>query len=168
MADQDKDQDQRAAAATATAAATTLAAPAGPEKMVRVDMKRSAGIRGAGESAATLYGPGENILVPERLAKALNLAPKPELEGGTTTSTTTASGTAAATGAGTAGTGSTSATGGDDELPEDFPAREQLAGEGLTTRSAVSAKSDEELDAIEGIGPATVEKIRSALKGTGK
>lgn len=51
-----------------------------------------------------------------------------------------------------------------DELAADFPGREALAAAGLTTRAAVAAKSDEELDGIAGIGPATLKEIRAALK----
>lgn len=50
------------------------------------------------------------------------------------------------------------------ELPEDFPSRDKLVAAGLTTTQAVSAKSDDELVALEGIGEASVKKIRAALK----
>lgn len=53
-------------------------------------------------------------------------------------------------------------TGGDDSLPEDFPGREELTAGGLTTLSAVRAASDEDLTALDGIGVATVKKIRGA------
>jgi hypothetical protein len=48
------------------------------------------------------------------------------------------------------------------ELPEDFPARELLIAAGYDTLDLVKNASDEDLDAIDGIGPATVEKIREA------
>jgi hypothetical protein len=52
-----------------------------------------------------------------------------------------------------------------DELPDDFPARDALTKGGFKTLSAVRAASDEELDALDGVGPATLEKIRDAQKG---
>lgn len=54
------------------------------------------------------------------------------------------------------------ATDTDGALPEDFPGRDDLAAGGLTTLAAVRAASDEDLEAMEGIGPATVKKIRGA------
>lgn len=48
-------------------------------------------------------------------------------------------------------------------LPEDFPAAELLAGAGFGTVEAVSGASDEDLRAINGIGPATLGDIREAL-----
>lgn len=50
------------------------------------------------------------------------------------------------------------------DLPEEFPGREHLIAAGLTTVAAVGAKSDEDLVALQGIGPATVRDIREALK----
>lgn len=49
------------------------------------------------------------------------------------------------------------------DLAEDFPGRDDLVAAGLTTRDAVAARSDAELEALDGIGPATVKKIRDAL-----
>ena len=43
------------------------------EDLVRVNMKKSAGIRRPGETTAILYGPGENIEVPRYVANALGL-----------------------------------------------------------------------------------------------
>ncbi len=37
------------------------------------EMKKSAGLRLAGQSSGQLYGPGKNILVPRGLAEAFNL-----------------------------------------------------------------------------------------------
>jgi hypothetical protein len=37
------------------------------------EMRKSAGLRVAGQSAGQLYGPGKNILVPRALAEALQL-----------------------------------------------------------------------------------------------
>jgi hypothetical protein len=57
-------------------------------------------------------------------------------------------------------------TGDDDgeELPEDFPARAALIEAGIETYADVSLLSDENLTGIRGVGPATAEKIRQALK----
>lgn len=49
-------------------------------------------------------------------------------------------------------------------LPAGFPGRLALIKAGLDTTEKVAAKSDEELEATEGIDKATVEKIRAALK----
>lgn len=43
-------------------------------------------------------------------------------------------------------------------------ARAALEGAGLTTLELAAAKTDEELDAIEGIGPAAIRAIRDAVK----
>jgi hypothetical protein len=50
-----------------------------------------------------------------------------------------------------------------DELPEDFPARAQLAEAGYTLRTQLAGLTDEELTAVPGVGPATAAKIREAL-----
>lgn len=49
-------------------------------------------------------------------------------------------------------------------LPESLTAsaRAALEGVGLTTLELAAAKTDEELDAIEGVGPATIQAIRAA------
>ncbi len=62
------------------------------------------------------------------------------------------------------GGGSIAAVANPSDLATDFPGRKELIAAGLTTREAVGAKTDEELDAISGIGPATVAEIRAALK----
>lgn len=51
----------------------------------------------------------------------------------------------------------------ESDLPEDFPAREALIGGGFDSLAKVNAASDDELLEIEGVGAATVEKIRAAL-----
>ncbi len=56
------------------------------------------------------------------------------------------------------------AAGDSDSLPEDFPGREALAAGGFTTRTSVAGASDEDLDKVPGIGPATLKDIRKALK----
>lgn len=52
-----------------------------------------------------------------------------------------------------------------DDLPEDFPERDLILGTQWTTVSALNAASDEELLAVDGIGPAKLKAIRTALKG---
>lgn len=56
-------------------------------------------------------------------------------------------------------------TGENTPLPEDFPGRDELHAADVTTVEAVTALSDEELDGITGIGPATITRIRAALEG---
>jgi ERCC4-type nuclease len=51
----------------------------------------------------------------------------------------------------------------DDSLPGGFPARMQLMKAGFKTKQEVRGASDEELTAIEGVGEATVKKIREAV-----
>lgn len=46
------------------------------------------------------------------------------------------------------------------KLPEDFPGHAQLVEAGYTTMHKVETASDEDLLAVEGVGPATLEKIR--------
>lgn len=58
----------------------------------------------------------------------------------------------------------TSENNGGDELPAGFPARMQLIKAGFDTTDKVAAAGDEELAAIEGVGDATVAKIREAVK----
>lgn len=48
-------------------------------------------------------------------------------------------------------------------LPSDFPARNSLIAAGISTRTQVEAMTDEDLDAVPGIGPYMTEKIRAAL-----
>jgi DNA uptake protein ComE-like DNA-binding protein len=55
--------------------------------------------------------------------------------------------------------------GASDGFGEDFPAYAALNEAGYTKRSELAALSDDDLTAIKGIGPATAEKIRAALKG---
>ena len=50
------------------------------------------------------------------------------------------------------------------DLPEDFPGRDELVAGGFSTLGAVKAASDEDLDAVPGIGPATLKEIRAAQK----
>ncbi len=47
-------------------------------------------------------------------------------------------------------------------LPDDFPSREILVAAGFTTMEGARAASDEALLALDGIGPATLQKIRDA------
>lgn len=49
------------------------------------------------------------------------------------------------------------------KLNEDFPGHDQLVAGGYTTITKVRNASDEELLAVDGVGPVTVEKIRAAL-----
>lgn len=46
------------------------------------------------------------------------------------------------------------------KLPEDFPALDILNNAGYTTRHQVETATDEDILALEGIGQATLEKIR--------
>lgn len=48
-------------------------------------------------------------------------------------------------------------------LPQDFPKRDLLVEDGLTTLQGVDEASDDRLDEITGVGPASIEDIRSAL-----
>lgn len=48
-----------------------------------------------------------------------------------------------------------------NDLPADFPARQNLVNAGVTTLAQVQAMTDEEIRAIEGIGNATLAKIRA-------
>jgi hypothetical protein len=52
-----------------------------------------------------------------------------------------------------------------DDLTEDFPGFAALSDAGYVSKSEVAVLSDDDLDSIEGIGPATIEKIREALGG---
>lgn len=45
-------------------------------------------------------------------------------------------------------------------LPDDYPAHDELLSAGYTTLEAVAEATDDELTAIDGIGPATLTKIR--------
>ncbi len=47
-------------------------------------------------------------------------------------------------------------------LPADFPGYEHLVAAGLTTYGAVREATDDALDAVDGVGPVTIEKIRAA------
>lgn len=51
-----------------------------------------------------------------------------------------------------------------DELPEDFPHRELLAGTPYNTKEALRAASDDDILAVKGIGEAKLGEIREALK----
>ena len=51
-----------------------------------------------------------------------------------------------------------------DELPEDFPSRDLLAGSRFTTLGAIREASDEDLLEISGIGDAKLKQIREASK----
>lgn len=51
---------------------------------------------------------------------------------------------------------------GADELPSDFPGRTYLESDGrFTSPEAVRSASDDDLDSVDGIGPATLEEIRA-------
>lgn len=54
-------------------------------------------------------------------------------------------------------------------LPESLtaPARAGLEAAGLTTLALAAAKTDAELDAIDGVGPATITALRAAAKDAG-
>lgn len=49
-------------------------------------------------------------------------------------------------------------------LGNDFPANQLLSGAGLRTVEAVAEATDDELLAIDGIGPARLEDIRQAIE----
>jgi hypothetical protein len=51
-----------------------------------------------------------------------------------------------------------------DDLPEDFPHRDKLIEAGHKTLSSLRALSDDDLQGVSGIGKASAEKIREALK----
>lgn len=57
--------------------------------------------------------------------------------------------------------GSEGESSGGDELPEDFPAADLLAKNGITTRAELAAVED--LESLEGIGETWAERIREAL-----
>jgi DNA uptake protein ComE-like DNA-binding protein len=67
--------------------------------------------------------------------------------------------------ASTGGTGGGGTDADKDALPKDFPAYDSLTGGGYKTKTAVRTASDEELDGLPNIGPATVREIRDALGG---
>lgn len=107
--------------------------------------------------AAFLLGPAGHIISDEEAAR-LGLkgkpAPKnkakaaPENKGGVTFEPETK--------------GSEGASSGDDDtLPEDFPAVDLLAKNGITTRARLAAVED--LESLEGIGETWAERIREAL-----
>lgn len=52
------------------------------------------------------------------------------------------------------------------KINEDFPGSKELFTAGYTTEAKIDAATDEELLAVEGIGPATLGKIRAALSTT--
>lgn len=64
--------------------------------------------------------------------------------------------------AGTASTGSASTGTTSGELAADFPSREILAAAGYKTLEQVKGATDEQLLALDGIGPAKLEQIRKA------
>lgn len=49
------------------------------------------------------------------------------------------------------------------ELPDDFPGASDLRAAGRTTYEQVAELSEEDLKAVPGVGPATLEKIKVAL-----
>lgn len=51
------------------------------------------------------------------------------------------------------------------DLPEDFPERDLILGTQFTSVDALNAASDDDLLAVDGIGPAKLKAIRAALKG---
>ncbi len=50
-------------------------------------------------------------------------------------------------------------------LPDDFPERDLLIGTAFKSTEALNAATDEDLLAVDGIGPAKLKAIREALKG---
>jgi hypothetical protein len=52
-----------------------------------------------------------------------------------------------------------------DSLPDDFPERDLILGTQWKTVEALKAATDDDLLAVEGIGPAKLRAIRAALKG---
>ena len=58
------------------------------------------------------------------------------------------------------------AAGTEGDLPDDFPARGDLLSDGeYVTIQAVKDASDDDLEAVDGVGPATVEDIRAFIEG---
>lgn len=53
----------------------------------------------------------------------------------------------------------------DVSLPANFPERDLLIGTAFKTLDTVKAATDEELLAVDGIGPAKLKAIRDALRG---
>jgi len=51
------------------------------------------------------------------------------------------------------------------DLPEDFPERDLILGTQFKSLDALNAASDDDLLAVDGIGPAKLKAIRAALKG---
>jgi DNA uptake protein ComE-like DNA-binding protein len=51
-----------------------------------------------------------------------------------------------------------------EKLPENFPGVKQLAAANITTYTALTLLSEDDLDEIQGIGPATIADIQQALK----
>ena len=52
-----------------------------------------------------------------------------------------------------------------DDLPEDFPERDLILGTQYKSLDALNAASDDDLLAVDGIGPAKFTAMRAALKG---
>lgn len=50
-------------------------------------------------------------------------------------------------------------------LPEDFPGRESLIAAGFLTWGSLVDKTDEELQEVKGIGPATAKAILEVMEG---
>lgn len=109
-------------------------------KTCRINLTGSVGLGPI--DGGQLYGPGENVLVPLELAKALGLAGEDAAY-----RTVQAVDTGEEYGI---------------EFGDDFPEAEVLREAGYTTTEAVQDASDEELLALEGIGPSKLRQIRAA------
>src|SRR5687767_12527611 len=53
------------------------------------------------------------------------------------------------------------------KLPEDFPGLKVLEGAGVTTRGEIEQLSDDDLLALDGVGPKTLAEIRAYPWGAG-
>lgn len=115
--------------------------------MAKATLRSSFGYRDPATGKRRYYGPGEDIDVPEGLARTLGLPDRPggrdefappELQ----------------TNVGDLVTGA---------LPADFPGKEYLAAAGYTDPYRVKALTFDELVALPGIGKATARKIIDAV-----
>lgn len=114
-------------------------------------------IRGRYSFEGRAYGPFQPSSerpyteVPETLARALNL---PRYEGKAT----------AAPKAEPKAEVKAAPVSSETPLPADFPMHSALIGAGFKTLESLKAATDEQLEAVDGIGSKTVERIREALK----